>query len=56
MRSVSSSFACRKPRTSVPDELSQWARGYVLSPALTDQDRRERRIVATLLAELEASR
>ncbi len=39
-----------------PDELVLWARDFVLSPARTDRDRRERVIVAQLLADVEAGR
>lgn len=37
-------------------DLETWARTFALSPAVTEQDRRERRIVLEILAEVEASR
>lgn len=44
---------CPQPGST---DLESWARGFILSPARTARDRRDRRIVAQLLADLEASR
>jgi hypothetical protein len=51
-------FAPLRPTTGSPAEtdLETWARNFALSPAATDDERRERRIVLEILAELEASR
>ena len=40
----------------VDGDLETWARNFILSPATTDQERAERRIVAQLLADVEAAR
>jgi hypothetical protein len=47
-----------RPRTASPidSDLETWARNFILSPAANEQERRERRIVAELLADVEASR
>jgi hypothetical protein len=36
--------------------LETWARRFILTPAVTDRERRVRFVVAQLLAELEAAR
>jgi hypothetical protein len=40
----------------VDGDLETWARLFILSPAITDLERRDRFVVAQLLADVEASR
>lgn len=37
-------------------DLETWARGFILSPATTPQERHERFVVAQVLADVEAGR
>jgi len=47
-----------RPCTAPPvdSDVETWSRAFILSPAQTDRDVRDRWIVAQLLADVEASR
>ncbi|WP_433368300.1 hypothetical protein ACQPZX_41295 [Actinoplanes sp. CA-142083] len=56
MRSILSPPARPDAEPPLDRELEDWARAFVLSPAVTPQERHERFVVAQLLANVEALR